>query len=323
MDIVRYGIIFIILTTIGILFDRYKKKYWGDEELDKYNLVRKYLLNEGDSYGGKPILWIHNTYNINARNWQSYYSRNTKNINQPYIYLCIESIIKHCGKSFNICVIDDDSFDKLLKDWTININELSDPIKSNVRNLALAKILHEYGGLLVPNTTVVLKDLVDLHNLKLKSSDMFTAEFVNRNITSTYSRFFPSNKLLGCKKESKTMKEFISYLEVLISNDNSSESNFSGDVDKFLLQLVKSQKCDLICGKSIGTKDKEDNVILADHWLKSSPVKVCLCSLHCICLPSLEILKRGQFGWFVRLNKQQLLESNIDITKYIILSLGK
>ena len=32
------------------------KKYWGDEELDKYNLVRKYLLNEGDSYGGKPIM---------------------------------------------------------------------------------------------------------------------------------------------------------------------------------------------------------------------------------------------------------------------------
>ena len=72
----------------------------------------------------------------------------------------------------------------------------------------------------------------------------------------------------------------------------------------------------------IGTKDKEDNVILADHWLKSSG-KNMSCSLHCICLPSLEILKRGQFGWFVRLNKQQLLESNLDITKYIILSLGK
>ena len=61
MNIVRYGVIFIILTTIGILFDRYKKKYWGDEELDKYSLVRKYLLNETDGIGGKPILWIHNT----------------------------------------------------------------------------------------------------------------------------------------------------------------------------------------------------------------------------------------------------------------------
>ena len=50
MNIIRTGVIFIILTTLGILFDRYKKKYWGDEELDKYSLVRKYLLNESDGF---------------------------------------------------------------------------------------------------------------------------------------------------------------------------------------------------------------------------------------------------------------------------------
>ena len=59
-------------------------------------------------------------------------------------------------------------------------------------------------------------------------------------------------------------------------------------------------------------------VILVDHWLQESPVKICMCSLHCICLPSIEILKRSKYGWFTRLNKQQLLESNIDISKYII-----
>ena len=32
--------------------------------------------------GGKPILWIHNTLNINARNWQSWGSRNSKDLNQ-------------------------------------------------------------------------------------------------------------------------------------------------------------------------------------------------------------------------------------------------
>ena len=66
MNIIRSGVIFIILTTLGILFDRYKKKYWVDEELDKYSLVRKYLLNESDGFVKKPILWVHNTYNINC-----------------------------------------------------------------------------------------------------------------------------------------------------------------------------------------------------------------------------------------------------------------
>jgi len=323
MNIIRSGVIFIILTTLGILFDRYKKKYWVDEELDKYSLVRKYLLNESDGFVKKPILWIHNTYNINARSWESYYSRNTNNINQPYIYLCIESIIKYCGKSFNVCIIDDDSFGKLLKNWTINMNELADPIKENVRNLALANLLHEYGGMVIPNTTVVLKDIIDLYNSKTKSNDMFVGEFVNRNITSAYSRFFPSHKFMGCKKESKTMKEYIDYLEITISRDNTNASQIEGTLDKFLYSLVKQNKCDLICGKSIGVKNKDDEVILMDDWLQESHINVCLCSLYCICLPGLEMLKRVKYGWFLRSNKQQLLESNANISKYLIIALGK
>ena len=59
MNIVNYVLVFIAVTAIGMLYDRYSKKFYPDEELDKYNLVRKYLLNESDSLDGKPFLWIH------------------------------------------------------------------------------------------------------------------------------------------------------------------------------------------------------------------------------------------------------------------------
>ena len=52
MKIVNYILVFIAVTAVGMLYDRYSKKFYPDEELDKYNLVRKYLLNEGDS-----IVW--------------------------------------------------------------------------------------------------------------------------------------------------------------------------------------------------------------------------------------------------------------------------
>ena len=58
MNVVRYITIFIILTTIGILYDRYVKKFFPDEELDKHNLVRKYLLNEGESLTGKTYTLV-------------------------------------------------------------------------------------------------------------------------------------------------------------------------------------------------------------------------------------------------------------------------
>ena len=43
---------------------------------------------------------------------------------------------------------------------------------------------------------------------------MFIGEFVNRNITSAYSRFFPSHKFMGCKKESMAMKEYLHCIDM-------------------------------------------------------------------------------------------------------------
>ena len=39
MKIVNYVLVFIAVTAIGMLYDRYSKKFYADEELDKYHLV--------------------------------------------------------------------------------------------------------------------------------------------------------------------------------------------------------------------------------------------------------------------------------------------
>ena len=89
----KFFFIFIFLTLLGYLYDRYKFKYVGDEELNKYDKMKNYLLNE-DEFTGKPILWIHTKYNMNSRNWNSFSNRNSEKLNQPYIFSCIKSIIK-------------------------------------------------------------------------------------------------------------------------------------------------------------------------------------------------------------------------------------
>ena len=82
-------------------------KYVPDEELDKYDMVRKFLLNGGPGLGDKPILWIHTSHPINHRYWPSFGSRNTRLLNQPYKVACVETVVKYCSKSFNIVLIDD------------------------------------------------------------------------------------------------------------------------------------------------------------------------------------------------------------------------
>ena len=323
MKIVKYIMFFILMTTIGMLFDRYKKKFLPDEELDKYNLVRKFLLNESESNNGKPLLWIHSDYEVNARNWESFYSRNSKQGNQPYIDLCVESVIKHCGQSFNICLINDDTFSKLLPKWSIKINGLSNPIKKHVRTLALCKLLHIYGGMCIPNSLIVMKDLKSLYDEKIKENCMFVAELLNRNSSSVYTQFFPSHKIMGCKPKCNEMDIIISELEISISNDNTDEKEFNGLLDRQLYSLVNKNQISLICGKAFGCKDKEENKVLVDDLLIEQEIKYCLCSLYGIYLPKNEILARTKFNWFVRLSHKQVLESNTQAAKYLLISLGK
>mgnify|MGYP006453233843 CR=1 FL=1 len=45
MKIVNYVLVFIAVTAIGMIYDRYSKKFYPDEELDKYNLVKNEFIN--------------------------------------------------------------------------------------------------------------------------------------------------------------------------------------------------------------------------------------------------------------------------------------
>ena len=323
MRLFQNFLIFILLTAIGILYKRYEAKYFPDEELDKYSLVRKYLLNESESMTGKEILWIHTKHEINSRNWFSFGSRNSRKLNQPYKDLCVESIIRQCGNSFNVCLINDDSIAKLLPEWTIRLNELSDPIKENVRQLGLVKLLHSYGGVIIPDSTIMLRNIESIHKQKLAHNDMYVGELINRNSSSVSNRFFPSHRLMGCKKESKSMKELIENLEVMVSRNHNDVVKFDGIIDRHINKLCMEGKCGIVCGKALGVKDKENKVILLNQLLNNSPLNLCMCSLTCIVLPDDEILKRHKYNWFARLSHRQVLGGEFQASKFMILSLGK
>ena len=154
-------------------------------------------------------MWVHTSYNINARYWPAFYSRDTKLLNEPYIQACVESLVKHCGDTFNICLIDNSSFAKLLPEWNIEINKLADPIKQHMERMGLAKLLYTYGGMIVPNSVIALKDFSSLFSNSLAKNEVFVTEGINRTKTSDISVFIPNSKIIGCLKNSKIIKKYI------------------------------------------------------------------------------------------------------------------
>ena len=317
----KYIIYFLILTSIGMLYDKYKKKYLPSDNARNDKMIREFLLNDSVISNNKPIMWVHTSYNINSRYWPSFYSRNTKLLNEPYIQACVESLVKHCGDSFNVCLIDNNSFSKLLPQWNIDINRLADPIKSHMERLGLAKLLYTYGGFVVPNSLIALKDLNDVFTNGLKKTDAFVVESINRTKTSDISLFIPNSKIMGCLKNSKNMHKYLKYLETLTATDFTEEMDFEGSSNKWLYQETTEGRITLLNGKLFGIRDKEECPVYIEQLLENSFVKFApdMVGLY---LPNDEILSRTKYGWFPRMNKKQVMESNTIAGKYMLISHG-
>lgn len=323
MDYKKYGLSLLGLLAVGIVYERIKRSYLFDEDTRDYELVKKYLLNDSSLARSKyPIIWIHLNYEPNARKWLNFGSRLTENLNQPYLYLTIKSIIDKCGSHFNICLIDDNSFEKIIPGWTIDMNRIADPIKCKVRELAMARILKHYGGIRLPSGFLCMKNLADMYYMMTSSGDMFVGELKNENSSSTYVETYPSSKIMGCSKNCEIIERYIVYLETMISSDYTAESKFLGSENRWLYEeMIKNNKLKQIPCELLGVKDTKNTIVTLERLMGNTYIDFVPTILG-LCIPEREILKRTKFEWFSRLSSKQALSCDNILGKLLITTSG-
>jgi hypothetical protein len=313
-------ILFFILIVLGVLYKRFEDKIAREERIDVYESIQKYLLDD-DTLGKSknPILWIHVPYEYNSRNWLSFGSRSSFDLNQPYLYLTVKSIIARCDKSFTICIIDDTSFKRLIPGWNINMTSISDPILSNMRMLGMMKLLYMYGGMYCPISFLCLKDLNGLYTKGTRGEKMFVCETVDRNVTSTDTDFYPNLSFCGAPKECETVRELCNFIQRTASHDYTADSKFLGEFDKWSKERIHSGKINMIEGVEIGTKTVDEKQIIVDDLMSNHYLDLYQ-GTYGILIPSEEILNRHKFEWFARLSPKQVMETDTIIGNYILLS---
>jgi len=255
---------------------------------------------------GKPILWMHVAGEVNARHWLNFYSRNTTELNQPYLYLTMKSVYDKCGTSFNVCLIDDDAF-KTLPGWDHDVSSMASPEKERYRQLGLAKLLHHNGGFLVPNSFLCLKDLRSFYSANLSDKGAFAVCTGKTDATGTA---VPSPLFMGCRKGSEVMEGFIKLSESRL-NDNVSEfgDELAKHCRKFTVhdgKLTGSKKC---CGGRVELQDLLGTGHLDFH--KDSVG---------VYFPADDLLKRPAYGWFARMSSEQLVRSELFFCKLLLSS---
>jgi hypothetical protein len=317
-------ILLILVAGVGFFYKRYNDKIEREERDENYEAIQKYLLNEGDldelGKNKNPIIWIHIKYEYNARNWLSFGSRSSFCLNQPYLYLTVRSIIQQCSNDFRICIIDDQSFSKLLPGWSIDTTRISYPIIGYVREMALARIVHKYGGMVVPPSFLCMRNLSELYNYNTQNGKMFIVENIDRNITSTTNMFYPSLKFFGSnEKENPVLADLIDFMQRTISYDYTDQTKFQGEFDRWVASKVQKNEVNIVDGKLIGVKTaKYSEPILIDDLLSNSYIDL-YDKTFGIYIPADEVLKRRHYEWFSRLSVEQVLESKIIISKYMLL----
>jgi hypothetical protein len=302
--------------------------YYGDSikksltitEPDDYDMVKKYLLNDSPLYGfNKPKIWIHTKYDMNARKWRDFYSRNSYDLNQPYIHLTIKSIIHHCGDDFHICLIDDETFSKLIPTWDIKLSTIAEPLKSQYRQLGLAQLIYYYGGMLVPNSFLCTRPLKEMYDTGISDGKPFVCEAINRttNMAIKSAPFIPDTYFMGAKKSDPVIKDYIEYLGTRSKNGHITRAyEFIGDTAIGCVGTINAGRMNLIGGEYIGIKTKKRKPVLIEELLEDNYLDLQE-NIYGIYIPQDEILIRPKFSWFAVLTTAQLLETNTFITKHI------
>lgn len=312
-------ILFMLLIVVGTLYKRFEDKRRKDESLENNNAIEQFLLERTKlSKSNKPILWIHVPFEYNSRKWSSFGSRSSWDLNQPYLYLTVKSIINKCSSDFTISIIDDSTFKRLIPSWNIDMSLISKPIVENIRQLGMMRLLYIYGGLICPLSFLCMKNLNDLYINGTSNDHMFICETVDRNITSTTQQFYPSLTFCGANKENKTVSNLIDFMQRVTSTDYTAEVNFLGQFDKWCKQRISEGTIHLIDGKNVGVKNVDNRPILIEDLMSTQYLNL-YPKTYGILIPRDSLLNRLKYEWFTRMSSKQVMESDVIIGKYLLL----
>jgi hypothetical protein len=297
------------------------------QDKDEYDLVRQYLLNESPLYGNnKPKIWIHTKYEYNSRVWKSFQSRSSTDLNQPYIHLTIKSIVDHCGDDFHICLIDDNTFSKLIPSWDLDLNGLAEPFKSRARQVGMVELVYYYGGMVLPNSFLCMKNLRDFYYDATAMDKPFVCEGVNRSVNivretaanrSGRLSFLPELRIYGANKNDTTIKDLAVYLKEKIQTPQfSNERDLLGEDGYWCLDQIEAEKMNLVGGDVVGVKTRCKKPILIENLLEDEYLRL---STNCvgISIPDETVLARTKYQWFAVMDTRSILDSEFILSKYM------
>lgn len=267
-----------------------------------------------------PVIWIYvdNSY-VNSRLWSDFMGRSSRAINLPFLNLCFESIVRQNKGLYRVEVIGG------ISDLAVRLGgweELPTPLQSAISpvgqaelNWIRATVLSRFGGLWVEPNTIALKSFGKLPSDKIVLFGTDDQETYSGPLGTKA----PSLRAVWSPKPDHPL--FIQWdgqaKRRLESGGTGKE--FRNDSVSDILDFAQQYKAEIVYRPLAELRRKPNGKLIElDDLMMAGqegdlPFVITKDSVY-VPIPLQEVLSRREYGWFLRMSEDQILESDLVIS---------
>lgn len=304
--LITFGILIVTAASLGY--------YYSNTIIESDIFQKKDLLLEGTD---NPTLWLYyDQSDVNSRWWQDFGSRSSRVLHTPFLNLCYQSIATHCGQTYNIRVIAGlTDLATLLGGWEELPKSLQNPLASVQQaemNYIRAKLLKTYGGLWVTPSCIFVKDMPDFKESK---EVIFTGMDTKDMLSDSEGTLAPGTQVMYSPRKEHPIFIELERLSRERLERREGGMQFRHDISNDLRDVMRdySGKYVYISSLEFSRKPNGQRIELED-LLAQGQMPICSKAVY-VPVYWYELKRRSNFAWFLRLSEDQIMSSELVVSK--------
>ena len=282
--------------------------------IEEDGFQRRNLLNDG--LNNKTLWLYYDQSDVNSRYWNDFGARSSRVLNTPYLNLCYESIAKKNGQNYNIKILAGLSdVAIILGGWKELPKALQNPIaivNEAEKNYIRATILRRFGGLWVEPSIVCLEPFPQMNKLTFFGTDKDETYSDNSGtpVPGVHVMYSPeANNKVFIELEKLALKRIEQY---------EGGKQFRKDIKWDLKNVMDKYPAEIDYYPNMEfSRDQSGRRIQLEDLLSSTNIHVPRNSVY-VPIDSIELQERRNFGWFLRMSEEQILSSDLLISKLFL-----